>query len=184
MNFEKYNIYNTEELQNFLKQERELRDNEYYYVLTLKNADNEILDKKTLTTKEYNENSMKYTSYINQRVRDKEISLKQTELLKEKELFILDFRSKIRDIYFTDVAEELNISKENAIKILECALNRNQLVIMSFSNFNDLSEDFDIWFENFNSVYSDFERVSIDSSRAEKIFDLIANEVEFLRIKL
>jgi hypothetical protein len=184
MNFEKYNIYNTEELQNFLKQERELRDNEYYYVLTLKNADNEVLDKKTLTIKEYKENSMKYRAYINQRVRDKEISLKQENLIKEKELFILDFKSKIRDIYFTDVAKELNISKENAIKILECALNRNQLFIMSFSNLNDLSEDFDIWFENFNSVYFDFERDSIDSSRAEKIFDLIANEVEFLRIKL
>ena len=179
MNFNNYEFFTANDTTAYNLKKKELQDKCYFYKLTLKNAEGQILDKIELSTEDFNNSGVKYASYI--AIRNSNIQIKEelSNLDRNFSLKVISFNKKAKTIFLADLAKEFNTTQASIEIILKVILNRFQLLTSLIKI--DSEEDSDIY----NSItYKSFLSETLYAEKAEKIFKLIENEILLLRLDI
>jgi hypothetical protein len=103
-----------------------------------------------------------------------------TDLNRKISDYSTDFRKNVKENFLKDVSAELDVSIAIIEKVLELSVNRISIGMKYFTNIDSIIEDEELEVTNVSSIFSN----NMTESTAKSLFDLIENEVEFLRIKV
>lgn len=185
MDFTKYDKHTNDKLVQLQSKVDEYSEKLEKVELTLLNSDDEIIEKFTSTVANYRDNIEKYEGYhTNYYVNTNEGEDYRNLVKYGKELEIEEARYNqyMYEDYINNVCTELSIPEESIYTILKTVTRRSSILLDYFSNIGE-TELSDFEYTSYSKIIYELEN-NISSYITSLVFDLLENEVNYLRIKV